>query len=141
MKETKKKVNIRYVEDHIRGCLERKAWPYINAAQQEGWDKDCGQHSRKALEELVIRIIDEANAKIAKEADRLGFLYERDFISYQGYWVNQIHSPEYHLAEEKVASIRAKVEDETKRLALRVAMGMDCDTLEKEIDGVKFCAE
>lgn len=141
MNKTKKNVNIKYVDQYIRNVLERKAWPYIHAAQEEGCDKDCGRYSRKQLEEAIGRIIDEANTKIIMEADKLGFQLKRDLITANDYWVNQIHSPEYYLAEEKVAAIKDIVEKETRRLALRVAMGLTCEELEKEIDGVKFYAE
>lgn len=130
----KQKPNIKYVESFIRTELERRARPLVKAANDEGWLKDCGQHVRYQLREAIDRIVAEANAKIAGEAARLGFRpNERDTVVSQDYWANHFHSPEYWAAEDRAAHVRERVQDETQRLALRVAMGMTAEELEREI--------
>lgn len=134
-----KKPNIKYIEQFIRSALERRASKFICSIQEEGYDKDCGRHARRLLNNSIEVIVAEANAKIDKEAERLGFRENgRAVITAQDYWANQFHSPEYWAAEERVNQIRTKVHDETQKLALRVAMGMDMETLEKAISDVDF---
>ncbi len=80
------------------------------------------------------------NAAIDKEAERLGFAKAKcNMVDFQEYRVDNMHSPEYWDADERLTKIRDAIDGISARLSLKVAMGtMTADELEKELDAVNF---
>lgn len=135
----KQKPNIKYIETFIRTELERRARSFVTSIQEEGYDKDCGQHARRLLSAAILDEIVKCNVAIDKAAERLGFDEARHaIIDFHEYWINQFHSPEYWEAEDRLTKIRGAIVDISARLSLRVAMGMTAEELEKELDAVDF---
>lgn len=135
----KQKPNIKYIESFIRAELERRTRELVANIQEEGYDKDCGQHARRLLGAAIMDEVMKANIAIDKAAERLGFADAKHaVIDYHDYWVNQFHAAEYWEAEERVTKIRAAICDLTSKLSLKVAMGMTAEELEKELDAVDF---
>lgn len=135
--------NMKYLEQHITGALERQAWPLVCGLVEERDLLDCGEWVRQKVAGLAKHLIQEVNNKLNIEADKCGFDVDNlkhPLVSWEGYRINGLHSKGYYEAEAKRSKVYDIIADRTKELCVKVAMGMTADELMAAIKDTDFSA-
>lgn len=138
----KPRVNMKYLEQHVRGALERQAWPLICKLCEERDLLDCGDWCRQKLAKCARSLVDDLNNRLELEARQWGFdtTEWKPLVDWADYRANGLHSAEYYEAEAKKQKVYDIINDRTKELCVKVAMGMGVDELMDAIKDTDFSA-
>lgn len=134
--------NMRYLEQHVRGALERRAWNIICKLCEERDLKDCGDWCRQKLAKCARSLVDDLNNRLELEARQNGFdtTNWKPLVSWEDYRTNGLHSAEYYEAEARKSKVYDIINDRVKELCVKVAMGMNADELMDAINNTDFSA-
>lgn len=136
----KPRVNMKYLEQHVRGALERQAWPLICKLCEERDLQDCGDWCRQKVAGSAKHLVQNLNDRLEIEARQWGFDTRnwKPLVTWEDYRTNGLHSAEYYEAEAKKQVVYDIINDRTKELCVKVAMGMGVDELMEAIKNTDF---
>ena len=138
----KPRVNMKYLEQHVRGALERQAWPLICKLCEERDLQDFGDWCRQKFAKCARSLVEDLNNRLELEARQCGFdtTEWKPLVDWADYRANGLHSAEYYEAEAKKQKVYDIIKDRTKELCVKVAMGMGVDELMDAIKDTDFSA-